>query len=127
LLTQNFMRKSQHDQWLRDNTLAECRILLEALTKAYAFRRELHRTTTAEDRKRSGFDVNPTELEVEAYRVISSRILIDREGRIRKLGPRWHNALRDYRESDDGKKFGDDFQVIVSSILFIATGKDQAP
>jgi hypothetical protein len=117
-------RRWQREQWNKDNAKEECRELISTITHSFSIIVEYHAPSSPEfpisgphtpEEQQERDQVERGSLEI-FYRMIFIASELDK----RNLRNRWIAAIRNYEETQDGRKFATEFGTIAGEIIEIA-------
>jgi ABC-type siderophore export system fused ATPase/permease subunit len=120
VIGQRMSRSSQREQWLLDTTKQEYRELLSAFSTAHmAFQRlyEPGNVSSEQDQRQC------SAVELDSYRVLRDRLYTAVELEREDIRRRWAEALVNFKDTKDARKFADRFSSICDTIVWLATDK----
>jgi hypothetical protein len=120
VIGQRMSRKSQREQWLLDSTKQEYRELLSAFSTAYMSLQRLYEpgsVSSEQDQRQC------SAVELDSYRVLRDRLYTAVELEREDIRRRWAEALVNFKDTKDARKFADRFSSICDTIVWLATDK----
>jgi hypothetical protein len=115
---QKMSRSWQREQWMLDNKKKEYSELLAVFSAAYISTVNLHRHGSVNT---SAMQQQCADTELESYRILRDRIFTANDLEKENVRARWAEALVNFKDTNDERKFAMRFGGICDSIVCLAT------
>jgi len=127
VISQRMAHRAEQERWSREAKLQEYRELLVAFTTAYMTLARIHQMTDEREQANPEFNPVPSDLELESYRALRTRIFVARSLEGENIGMRWTEALENFKRTNDIRRFAERFSSIVDTVTWLATGQGARP
>jgi hypothetical protein len=124
VIGQRLSKSWEREQWLLDTKKQEYRELLSAFSIAYMELQRLHGpgwVSSEQDQRHCSL------VELDSYRVLRDRlytaVALEREN----MRYRWAEALVNFKDTKDERRFAARFSSICDTIVWLATGEGERP